>query len=330
MSEIEDLRVVVFGAGVMGSHHVRVLGGEPGIQVVAVVDPDVSRAAALGATVGATGLASAPLDDPAALAGLADAAIVATPTPTHAPVAHALISAGIHTLVEKPIALTPDDGRALSAAAHANATLLMVGHVERFNPAVRYLADTEEQPLDLSIRRISPYPGRIRDSVVMDLMIHDIDLALTLMDGPPTAIHAAARSVDSDGLDIAHVILEFPHGVATLNASRSGQQKIREIAVTYPDRFVLADLIRQDVVVSRMAAVSFESTRGQALQQSGFIEVPFLSGRGESLANEHAAFFQAIRLGEPSPVPPEDGVMALELAGEIEMACLNAAIRQPA
>lgn len=318
MTHPDPLRVIVFGAGVMGAHHVRVLRRDPDVELVAVVDPDGDRADALADGTGALGMTSWNGEH-------VDAAIVATPTPTHFDTALPLLKAGIHTLIEKPIAETPDKGRQLDESARLSGTLLMVGHVERFNPAVRYLVESGESPLDISIRRISPFPARIKDSVVLDLMIHDIDLAMLLMGGRPLAVHAAGRTFQSDDIDIAHVVLEFPHGMASLQASRSGQQKIREICATYHDRFVVADLIRQDVSLTRLASVSFESTRGQALQQSGYVEVPFLSSRGESLANEHAAFFNAIRSGSATPCGAEDAIAALEVAGTIERACLSGA-----
>lgn len=317
MSPPKPIRIAVFGAGAMGSHHLRNLVANPSVEVSHIVDENLPRARSW--TAGRTATAVRPDDVDYDF----DAAIVATPTHTHAPLCERLLQRGIHTLVEKPIASTAEQGRSLQRLAQESGAKLMVGHVERFSAVVRYLTKADDKPFELTIRRIGPYPVRIRDSVVTDLMIHDIDLAMLLMGSRPSSIHAVGNSIHSDDLDVAHVVMAFSTGMASLHASRAGQQKIRKISATYLDRYVTADLIRQDVTVTRCTELSFASTHGQALQQASYVEVPFLDGRGESLANEHAAFIHAIQTDSHPPATAHDGIVALDIALQIERLCVG-------
>ena len=175
----------------------------------------------------------------------------------------------------------------------------MVGHTERFNPAVTELQEITTDPVHIEARRISPYTPRIDDGVVLDLMIHDLDIAQALARSPVTGVEAIATRKRSSSEDLAVAMLQFESGAtAVLTASRLGQQKIRELAITQSDSYLTADLIRQDVTIHRISKVSY-SDGGQArYSQAGVVEIPFLSRRGEPAVSRA----RTLRRVRPSPV----------------------------
>ena len=306
-------KVAVVGAGVMGSNHVRLLGTISDCEVVAVVDPDPDRAAALAATVGAKALRSC--ED---LPGSAEAAVVATPSAAHADTGVALLGAGIDVLVEKPIALTVADGRRLIAAAAANDRVLAVGHVERFNPVFQEVVRAVDGPVHVEFTRVGPFSPRISTDVVLDLMIHDLDLAVLVAGAEVTRVQAIGQRVRTESLDIVTAMLSFDNGVtATLTASRVGQTKIRRIELTQESNFVSADLIRQDISIHRVDHVEFLSDRGTRYRQTGFVEVPFVENRGEPLAQELRHFLDCVRTRTEPAISGAAGVRALELALQV-------------
>lgn len=307
------LKAAVIGAGNMGRHHVRILGSMPDIELVGVVDPDVERAMPHARAAGTQVFAS--LDELPAV----DLAVVATPTPYHARTAIALIERGVNVLVEKPLAGTPQDAQSIVEAAAKAGTLLATGHVERFNAAVSVLAKLVAEPLMVSFERLSPYTPRIRDSVVFDLMVHDLDLACWIAGGYPVSVQAAGTRVRSDSVDVASALLEFENGcIATLQASRMTQDKVRRIAVSERDRFLLADTVRQDVSIKRETTVEFEKTG--MYRQANVVEVPYLDRSGEPLARELRDFVNAVAAGSSPLVTGEDGLAAVRLAYEVERA----------
>src|SRR3954468_6607182 len=185
----DEVRLAVIGAGVMGTNHARVASTLVGVDLVAVVDEDRERSEKLAVAFGATAVSGI-----AELAGLVDAAVVATPTQFHAPVAHELITAGVDVLVEKPIAPDVETARRLVDAADAAGRVLMVGHVERFNPAVLELDSLLDGVIHIDARRISSYSPRIRDDVVIDLMIHDLDLVTMIAGGATAEVMSVVRA----------------------------------------------------------------------------------------------------------------------------------------
>ena len=211
------LRLAVIGAGQFGKNHCRAVHESPRAQLCAVVDTDTARAAELAALYGAEALA-----DAAQLAGKVDAAIVAVPTTVHEEIGGMLAASGIDILVEKPI--TPDLASAgrLIEAAERHGRILQVGHIERFNPAVVELERRATLPLFFEIHRMNLFSPRSLDvDVVLDLMIHDVDIVLALARAEPVEIRAAGISILSPKVDIANVRLQFPNGcVANLTASR--------------------------------------------------------------------------------------------------------------
>jgi predicted dehydrogenase len=309
----EPVRIGLLGGGIMGTHHARVSGQVRGGEITHVVDADLDRATIVAGTIGAK--AAGTWHE--VVEGI-DAAIIAVPSEFHCPLALALIDAGKHVLVEKPIATTIDDAEAMVAAADAAGTVLMVGHVERFNPAVLELENVVFDPIHLSTARISPFSTRVTVGVVLDLMIHDLDIVLALADSPVSSVAAVARQVLSDSEDLASVVLEFDNGVtADLVASRIGQQKIRTLAITERERYVSVDLLRQDVTINRVDHSEYVSSEGSRYRQTGMVEIPFLENRGEPLMLEQTEFVRAIRTGTAPRVTGRDGTEALRLADRI-------------
>lgn len=308
-----DLAVV--GAGVMGSNHARVAVGIPDVRLTHVVEADGDRGGALAARVGAEHVAT--VDDLPAV----DLAVVAVPTPLHRPVAEALFSRGAHVLVEKPIAATLDDARAIIEAAERAEKTLAVGHVERFNPAILQLDHLDGEVVHLDIARLSPFSARVPDSVVVDLMIHDLDLARSIVGSEVRDVRAVGRTIRGETTDLASALLEFENGVtASLTASRLGQNKIRQVNITYVDSFVTVDLLRQDLQVNRVEHTEFVSSEGTRWRQQGTVEIPFLEQQGEPLFLELRDVVGSVESGRPPRVTGEDGLQALALAFEIDAA----------
>lgn len=310
-----SLRAAVIGAGTMGRHHIRILSGMPDIELVAVVDGDAGTAAAAAGPSGAAALASvAELPD-------IDLAVVAVPTPAHKPVALELFGRGVNVLVEKPLAPSPADARVIVDAAAAAGVVLAVGHVERFNPAVVALARLVEKPLYMQFERLSPYTPRIGDSVVFDLMVHDLDLACMLAGAAPLSVETAGVTVFSDTLDIATALLRFESGcVANVTSSRATQDKVRRISVSERDRFILADCLRQDVQIRRETRSEFLDDAGGTYRQASVTEIPYLDRRSEPLAAELRDFIEAVRGEHAASVSGAAGLLAVELAKKVEAA----------
>jgi len=309
------LRAAVVGVGNMGRHHARILGSMADVDLVAVVDPDEERAARRAQPAGAIACSAvSELPD-------VDFAVVATPTATHMETACELMARGTHLLVEKPLASTVEEAQAIADAALAADVILAVGHVERFNAALRALGTLTESPLALSFERLSPYTPRIRDSVVFDLMVHDLDLACWITRSYPTRIEATGLSVFSESLDVAHAILEFPGGsIASLQASRITQDKVRRVSISEAQRYLVADSIREDLSIKRETSVDFYDAPSATYRQASVIEVPYLDRGGEPLARELRNVVDAVRAGSQPLVDAAAGVSAVQLATDIETA----------
>jgi predicted dehydrogenase len=251
-----------------------------------------------------------------------DTAVVATPSPLHAPVGIALLERGIDVLVEKPIADTVEAARTLVDVAERNDRILMVGHVERFNPAVLVLDEILDDVLYVELARVGPFTPRIGDDVILDLMIHDLDLTLALAGAPVADVFAVSRSVHSPTEDIANALLKFDNGItANVTAHRVGQSKIRRMHITQADSFVRLDLLRQEVQVERRYQGEFTSKSGRVYRQTGVTEVPFLEHRGEPLALEIRHFLECVRTRSTPKISGPDGVAALDLALKVRMQC---------
>ncbi|MBI4876636.1 MAG: Gfo/Idh/MocA family oxidoreductase [Acidobacteria bacterium] len=299
---MSKVRTAVVGAGAFGRNHLRLLKESEHAELVAVVDADGERARAAAAEFGCRALEQA-----GELAGLADAAVVAVPTRAHEEVGTALLGAGIHVLVEKPIASDVASARRLIQAAADAGCVLQVGHLERFNPAVAALAKLVRIPLFFEIHRLSVFTPRSLDvDVVLDLMIHDIDIVLALTGIRPEEIRAAGISILSPKVDIANVRLAFASGcVANLTASRVSTERVRKLRLFQPSEYISLDYSRQELV---------------RLSVSGHRQIAFSPldvAKNEPLKLELEAFLASAATGAPVRVTGEEATRALEVATTI-------------
>jgi predicted dehydrogenase len=308
------VKVGVIGMGMMGSNHYRVALRNPAVELVAICDNNIATLEVLDLPQNVL-MTTNPED----LIGKVDAVIIATPTPFHGELARLFLSKGIACLVEKPLASSAQEGRELVDLAEKNGTTLMVGHVERFNSAVLSLPQFIENPFHFEFRRISPYSDRVRESIVADLMIHDLELMSYLYPHDVVNVQAIAQSPKSDWHDFASVLVTFDDGAtANLVASRIGQQKVRSIEISQQDSVILADLLKQDIVISRVDRVEFSTEGGVSFKQHGIMEIPFIDRYGEPLMLEQQTFVSAISDPQSMPTHPETALKALELVEEIE------------
>ncbi|MGI8959047.1 MAG: Gfo/Idh/MocA family oxidoreductase [Bryobacteraceae bacterium] len=294
------IRVAVIGAGSFGRHHVRAIRQLRQADLVAIVDLNLNRAHQLAAEYGsrAFGAAKKVLSE-------IDAAILATPTVTHEQIATELLQAGVDVLVEKPIADSSSAGERLARLAEQHGRILQVGHLERFNPAVIALERALTTPLFFEVHRLSTFNTRSLDiDVVLDLMIHDLDIVLHFARQMPQEIRAAGISVLSSRVDIANVRLSFASGcVANLTASRISTEKIRKLRLFQPGEYISLDYQRQDAI--RVAVCKNEPNPAQGefvwqnapsigfVPQFDFDHLPV--EHGEPLQLELASFFAAVR-----------------------------------
>jgi len=320
------VRLAVVGAGIMGGHHARVARSTPGVELTMVVDHDEDKGRKLASHVGA---AYAPSVD--ALPGKVDAAIVSVPTDAHAEIGTLLLEFGLDVLIEKPIAATVEEAKGLVEAAESAGRILMIGHVERFNPAVIELCRHVDGLIHIDVRRVGPFTPRIPTGVALDLMIHDVDLVCSLAGGQPEQIASVTRQLRSETEDLATCILTFPPGVsAVLTASRVSQSKQRQIELIQRDSVVVADLIRQQVTVHRVAHSEYVDERGSMYRQSGVIEIPYLEQQGEPLALEQKHFVECILERTLPVVGGEEGLAALDTAIRIRDEAVSVSITEGA
>lgn len=318
----DRLDLAIVGAGSMGRNHGRVAMGLRDAAVRLVVDADPEAGKALAAACGAD---YSP--DVADAAGI-DAAVLAVPTELHAEMGTALLAGGTHVLVEKPISRTLDDANALVDAASDAGRKLMVGHVERFNIAVSEMLRVVESPRHFEAQRISPYTPRIPDGVILDLMIHDLDIARAMAGGAVVGLDAMAVTERSDSEDMAAAMLEFDTGMtATITASRLGQQKIRRMVVTERDVQVEVDLLSRQMTLHRVGQLEPGDGEGR-YRQTGIVEIPFLPPVGEPLFRELEHFVTCIITDTEPVVSGVDGRAALALALDVQAAARKGLTRR--
>ncbi|MDQ7007044.1 MAG: Gfo/Idh/MocA family oxidoreductase [Acidobacteriota bacterium] len=302
-----SLRAGVVGVGSLGQHHARIYGEIPGVRLVGIVDSDPRRAGEIAARHGCR-----VFPDAASLAAEVDLASVATPTTAHQPVAEVLLAAGVATLVEKPLAGDIAEGRSLVALARRQGVPLMVGHTERFNPAVSALLGQTRDPRFIEIHRLAPFVPRSLDvDVILDLMIHDLDLCRVLLSRAEVqSFDASGTAALTERIDIASVRLRFADGAAAnLTASRISQERIRRVRVFEIGAFHACDTVNGTASTFRVQREADAPPR--------IVGEELTLPPGEPLGRELAAFCQAVAAGDRVPVPGEDGLAALELALEI-------------
>ncbi len=303
------LRVGVVGVGIMGSNHARVLSDMAGVHVAGIVDPDRKQRESVARTLGCPAFS----DLESLLEAGVDAVTIAAPTHMHHDLSLACIARGVHIMVEKPIASNVEEGRAMVAAARRAGVLLMVGHVERFNPAVESMkrAIKDQDILSIAITRVGPFPPRMSNvGVVIDLAVHDIDLIRWFTDSEIVEIQPQLSSAVAEREDIALLQFRTASGVlAHINTNWLTPFKARTIHVATRDKYLIADLLTLQV------------TECFGFQADGSYSMRHLSvGYAEPLRAELVAFVDSIRSGRAPAVTGEEGVASLEIA----IRCLTA------
>jgi predicted dehydrogenase len=329
------LRVAVVGAGVFGRNHLRVYrelqdAGQD-VQLVTVVDRDAAVAAEAAAKFGVPGFDSVAACL-SAVGGL-DAASVCVPTVHHAAVAEPLLVAGVDLLVEKPLAASLADADRILELARTHGRIVQAGHLERFNPAVTAVRPHLNRPMFFEAHRLSVFTARSLDvDVVLDLMIHDLDIVLSFVASPVREVRAVGLPVLSKKVDIANVRLEFENGcVANFTASRVSTERVRKLRFFQPHQYLSLDFARQDLLmIDVTAAAGLDPARlaamAEAVQAAGSHPSAGLSlakipvAPGEPLRLEIESFLDAARTRTVPLVSGEDGRRALALALEINRA----------
>lgn len=274
VTDINRIRAGVVGVGHMGSYHVGVYSELFNVEFVGVADTDINKAENIARKYN-----TVPYQDYKELFGKIDVVSIAVPTELHYEVAADFLNKGVHVLLEKPITKNLDQARKLFEIAKEKGVVLNIGHVERFNGAVQELKNIVSNPIFIESRRLGPYVERVKDDdVVLDLMIHDIDIILNLVDSKVKEVSAKGVSVFSNHEDLANIQISFENGcIANITASRATQQKIRTMAVTQKDAYIFLDFTDQDIHIHRQASSEHILTKEELrYKQESFIERIFV------------------------------------------------------
>jgi predicted dehydrogenase len=302
-----SVRVAVIGVGHLGRHHARILASMPGAELVAVVDTNRPRAEEIAAASAGTRAAFDYRD----VLGHIDAVTIATPTELHADIGAAFLSAGVPVLVEKPLARSLAEADLLIRVSARNGALLAVGHTERFNPAVAVARPLLTDPRFIEVHRLGTFPERSLDiDVVFDLMIHDLDIVLSLVKSEVESVEAVGVPVLTGRVDIANARVRFANGcIVNLTASRISRDRVRKIRFFQPAAYLSIDYAAQKVEVWRL--------------MKGAGPMPSIEGgelvvvNEEPLKRELADFVDAVASHRPAAVTGADGRRALALAQQI-------------
>jgi predicted dehydrogenase len=295
------IRAGVVGVGSIGKNHARIYSGLPGVEFSAILDTNSETATAVSQQFGVQTVAEL-----MEFSRLIDVATVATPTPDHYTTGKFLLCQGKHLLIEKPITATPEQAQELVKLAKERSLILQVGHVERFNPVLSALEQRLTRPRFIESHRLSPYPFRsVEIGVVLDLMIHDLEIILHLVRSPVKSIDAVGVPVLSKGEDIANARIRFQNGcVANVTASRISPEKMRKIRVFQEDAYLSLDYQNQ-------SAEMFRLLNGSITRETVEIE------KDEPLKRELQSFVECSRRGGQPVVSGSEAAAALELAIEI-------------
>ncbi len=308
------VRVGVVGTGRMGGYHVGVLSEMQEVDIAGVVDVDPERRKAIQDKY------NTPVySDYMELFGKVEVAVVAVPTMMHYPVAKELLKGGIHILLEKPCANSLDHARELFQLAQDKDLILHIGHVERFNGAVQELHKIIETPIFVECKRMGPFTERIKDDgVVLDIMIHDIDIILNLVKSKVVATHVLGATVFSEKDDLVSAQLEFENGcIANIVASRVSQNKIRTLSVTQKDSFVVLDYTDQEIYVHRKSSSEHQMSKGSLrYKQESLVERIFVH-KDNPLKLELKHFIDCVKNGSPRNVAVNNELYSLEIALDI-------------
>ena len=299
-------RVAVIGVGALGKHHARILAELPGVELAGIVDIKESRAREMGGLVNAPWMTSA-----AEMLGRVDAVTIAVPTESHLIVALPFLQGGTAVLVEKPLARDLGEAQQMLDAAAASGAVFGVGHTERYNPAVAAVRPLLDHPRFIEVHRLGTFPDRSLDiDVVFDLMIHDLDVVLSIVPSEVVAVEAVGVAVLTPRPDIANARLKFASGcIANITASRISKDRIRKIRIFQRDAYLSVDYAAQEV--ERWRLVKGDGAR--PVIDGGKIEVV----HEEPLRRELADFVAAVRDKRAPGVTGADGMRALQLAQRI-------------
>lgn len=299
------MKAAVIGVGHLGRHHARILSSLPGVSLAGVVDVNRDRAAQIASQYNTRAFGDA------GEIGSLDLAVIAVPTESHAAIALPLIESGVHTLVEKPVTQTVTEADVLIAAARRKGVVLAVGHSERFNPAVAAARPHIKDPRFIEVHRLGTSPERSLDiDVVLDLMIHDLDLILSVVKSEVESVEAVGVPVLTPKIDIANARVRFRNGcIANLTASRISRDAVRKIRFFQRDAYVSIDTGARDV---EMWSVVPQAGAAPKIG-GGKLTVP----AEEPLKGELEDFVAAVRDRRPPAVPGEEGRAALALAVQI-------------
>ncbi len=301
------IRFGVIGAGRMGSNHARILGKHPGVELVGVSDTNIWRAQIAAWRGGA--LAYRDYTD---FLKKIDAVVIAVPTPAHLKVGLAALSAGVHCLIEKPLASSVEEARQLLVCAEENKVQLQVGHIERFNPAVLQAIKYIRHPRFITVERLGPYDPRMQDiGVVLDLMIHDIEILLTLVGSEVESLEALGASLLSKHEDIANVRIRFKSGcVADLTASRISLKRCRKIRIFQESSYISLDYLNASLQIYRKKKPEITSL-------NDIERISPKMDKTQPLQNEINHFLDCIRHNRKPWTSGEHGLEALKLALQI-------------
>ena len=316
------IKAGVIGTGAIGKNHARIYSEIDSADLVAVFDTDTDAAEEIVNLYG--GVLAGSIEE---FSSLVDVVSVATPTNTHRSIGESLLERGKHLLIEKPIADSATDAQALVNLAAEMNCVLQVGHIERFNPAVRQLKDLlrGESAIVANARRLSAFSGRVEDiDVVMDLMVHDLDVILFLLE--ESAGEVVARGIDGPhGFDHVTTLLSFPSGrLATLTASRITQNLVRKLEITTNDRYFTVDYPNQELLVFQQGRIEGIGDREDKTSYSLDVDTRrVFVRRGEPLIAELEHFVGAIRGHHMNEVDGRQALRALELVWKVQ-SCLAA------
>jgi len=301
-----SVRIAVIGVGALGRHHARILAQLPDVELAGVVDINEARAREIGGVVNAPWSTNA-----SEMLGRVDAVTVAVPTESHLNVALPFLQRGTAVLVEKPLARDAGEARQMMAAAAASGAVFAVGHTERYNPAVTAVRPLLDHPRFIEVHRLGTFPDHSLDiDVVFDLMIHDLDVVLSIVPSEVVAVEAVGVAVLTSRPDIANARLKFASGcIANITASRISKDRVRKIRIFQRDAYLSVDYAAQEVERWRLV----KNNGGPPAIEGGKLEVV----REEPLKRELADFVAALREKRQPGVTGADGLRAIELAQKI-------------
>jgi predicted dehydrogenase len=307
---MSEIRAAVVGAGRLGSLHAAKYAAIPGVALTHVIDIDAARAAQLASQYGASSAT-----DYRALDHQIDDVTIASPGVTHFEIASHLLRAGCDVLLEKPMAAAVEDARALTALAESSDRILQIGHLERFNPVVNHLRSVLSSPRFVECHRLAPFTERGTDvDVVLDLMVHDLDVLMSLTGADATSVEALGVAVLTDQIDVANARIRFSNGmIANMNTSRVAPRRERKIRFFQPDAYISVDYEARRIQIYRKSPAPAGST------------FPVISaeqidlGEADPLADEVASFIASVRDRSTPAVTARDGLRVIELIERIRI-----------